>query len=66
MINAKDIVSNNLSKSEINKNFFELSKKEKYLLFVLHVMKEISKIVPLCNESNKKKITAITMQISEI
>ena len=69
MINAKDIVSNNLSKSEINKNFFELSKKKKisFIRFACHAS-EVSKIVPLCNQLNKKKIlTAINlMQISEI
>ena len=56
MINAKDIISNNLSKSEINKNFFELSKKKKisFIRFACHAS-EVSKIVPLCNQLNKKK-----------
>ena len=69
MINAKDIVSNNLSKSEINKNFFEFSKKKEisFIRFACH-LSEVSQIIPICNSLNKKGIlTAINlMQISEI
>ena len=32
MINAKDIISNNLSNAQIDKNFFEFSKKKKFPL----------------------------------
>jgi len=69
MINAKDIVSNNLSKSEINKCFFKFSKKNKisFVRFACH-LSEIAKIIPLCNQLNKKGIitTINLMQISEI
>ena len=69
MINAKDIISNNLSKSEINKIFFEFSKKKKisFIRFACH-LSEINKIIPLSNLLNKKGIiTAINlMQVSEI
>jgi 4-hydroxy 2-oxovalerate aldolase len=69
MINAKDIISSKLSKAEINKHFFEFSKKKKisFVRFACHLT-EIEKIVPLCNTLNKKGIiTAINlMQISEI
>ena len=69
MINAKDITSSNLSKTEINKPFFEFSKKKKisFVRFACHIT-EIEKIIPICNQLNKKGIiTAINlMQISEI
>ena len=69
MINAKDILSNNLSKSEIKKNFFNFSKKNKisFVRFACH-LNEVERIIPFCNELNKKKIlTGINlMQISEI
>ena len=69
MINAKDIVSNDLSKSEINKNFFEFSKKKEisFIRFACH-LSEVGQIIPICNSLNKKGIpTAINlMQISEI
>jgi len=69
MINAKDITSSNLSKAEIDKYFFEFSKKNKisFVRFACH-LDEIQKIIPLCNQLGKKGIiTAINlMQISEI
>ena len=69
MINAKDILSNNLSKSQTRKNFFDFSKKNKisFVRFACY-LNEISKVLPLCNELNKKGIlTGINlMQISEI
>ncbi len=69
MINAKDIISNNLSKSKINENFFRSPKKKKisFIRFACH-LNEINKILPLCNFLHKKGIiTAINlMQISEI
>jgi len=69
MINAKDLISNNLSKTMINKYFFEMSKKSKvsFIRFACH-LNEIEKIIPLCNELNKKKIFTVInlMQISEI
>jgi len=69
MINAKDILSNNLSKQEVIKNFFEFSKKRKisFIRFACH-MSEIVKIVPLCNLLHKWGITSVInlMQISEI
>ena len=69
MINAKDILSNNLSKSQINNYFFEFSKKRKlsFIRFACH-LNEINKIIPMCNQLKKKGITTIInlMQISEI
>ena len=69
MINAKDIVSNNLSKNEIDKIFFNFPKKNKisFVRFACH-LNEIKKMIPICNQLNKKNIiTAINlMQISEI
>ena len=69
MINAKDVLSNKLSKSEIKKVFFNFPKKNKisFVRFACHIS-EISKIIPICNELNKKKITTAInlMQISEI
>ena len=69
MINAKDILLNNLSRSEIKKNFFNFSKKNKisFVRFACH-LNEVERIIPFCNELNKKKIlTGINlMQISEI
>ena len=69
MINAKDIVSNNLSKNEIDKIFFNFPKKNKisFVRFACH-LNEIKKIIPICNQLHKKNIiTAINlMQISEI
>ena len=69
MINAKDILSNNLSKSEIKKDFFDFPKKNKisFVRFACH-LNEIEKIIPICNDLNKKKITTAInlMQISEI
>ena len=69
MINAKDIVSNNLSKNEIDKIFFKFPKKNKisFVRFACH-LNEIKKIIPICNQLHKKNIiTAINlMQISEI
>ena len=69
MINAKDILANNLSKSQINNYFFQLSKKRKlsFIRFACH-LNEINKIIPFCNQLKKKGITTIInlMQISEI
>ena len=69
MINAKDIISNNLSKSQIDKNFFQLSNKKKlsFIRFACQ-LNEIPKIIPYCNELKKKGlIVAINlMQISEV
>ena len=69
MINAKDILSNNLTKKEIKKTFFNFPKKNKisFIRFACH-LNEITKIIPICNELNKQKIiTAINlMQISEV
>ena len=69
MINAKDVLSNKLSKSEIKKVFFNFPKKNKisFVRFACHIS-EISKIIPICNELNKQKITTAInlMQISEI
>jgi 4-hydroxy 2-oxovalerate aldolase len=69
MINAKDILSNNLTKNQINKTFLDLPKKNKisFVRFACH-LSEIEKIIPICNQLNKKKITTAInlMQISEI
>ena len=69
MINAKDIISNNLSKSQVDKNFFQFSKKNKlsFIRFACQ-LNEISKIIPYCNQLKKKNlIVAINlMQISEV
>ena len=69
MINAKDIISNNLSNAQIDKNFLEFFKKKKisFVRFACH-LNEVKKIVPICNKLNKRNIiTAINlMQISEI
>ena len=55
MINAKDIISNNLSKSKINENFFRSPKKKKisFIRFACH-LNEINKILPLCNFLHKR------------
>ena len=69
MINAKDILANGLTKKEIDKTFFDLPKKNKisFIRFACH-LNEIVKIIPICNELNKKKITTAInlMQISEV
>ena len=69
MINAKDIISNNFSNAEIDKIFFQFSRKKKisFVRFACH-LNEVKKIALICNRLNKKNIiTAINlMQISEI
>ena len=69
MINAKDILNNSLTKKEIKKTFFDFPKKNKisFIRFACH-LNEIAKIIPICNELNKKKITSAInlMQISEV
>ena len=69
MINAKDILANGLTKKEIKKTFFDFPKKNKFsfIRFACH-LNEIAKIIPICNELNKKKITTAInlMQISEV
>ena len=54
MINAKDIVSNNLSKNEIDKIFFNFPKKNKisFIRFACH-LNEIKKIIPIFSIHNK-------------
>ena len=69
MINAKDIISNNFSNAEIDKIFFQFSRKKKisFVRFACH-LNEVKKIALICNRLNKMNIiTAINlMQISEI
>ena len=69
MINAKDIISNNFSNAEIDKIFFQFSRKKKisFVRFACH-LNEVKKIALICNNLNKMNIiTAINlMQISEI
>ena len=69
MINAKDLLSKKLSKSEIKKVFFDFPKKNKlsFIRFACH-LSEITKIIPYCNQLKKKGIlVAINlMQISEV
>ena len=69
MINAKDILTSGLTKNKIKETFFDFPKKNKisFIRFACH-LNEISKIIPICNELNKKKITTAInlMQISEV
>ena len=69
MINASDIVSNRLSKSDIDHHFFQFSNKNNisFVRFACH-LKEIPKIIPYCNKLKKMGlIVGINlMQISEI
>jgi 4-hydroxy 2-oxovalerate aldolase len=68
-IYAKDIISYNFSNAEIDKIFFQFSRKKKisFVRFACH-LNEVKKIALICNRLNKKNIiTAINlMQISEI
>ena len=69
MINAKDILTSGLKKKEIKKFFFDFPKKNKisFIRFACH-LNEVAKIIPICNELNKQKITTAInlMQISEV
>ena len=54
MINAKDIISNNFSNAEIDKIFFQFSRKKKisFVRFACH-LNEVKKIALICNRLNK-------------
>ena len=69
MINASDIVSNKLSRADIDHHFFQFSTKNKisFVRFACH-LKEIPKIITYCNKLKKMGlIVGINlMQISEI
>ncbi len=69
MINAADIVSNKLSKTDIDHHFFQFSNKNKieFVRFACH-LKEVPNIIPYCNKLKKMGIIVglNLMQISEI
>lgn len=69
MINASDIVSNKLSKADIDRHFFQFSNKNKitFVRFACH-LKEVTKIIPYCNKLKKMGLIVglNLMQISEI
>ena len=54
MINASDLISNKLSKADIDHHFFQFTKKNKisFVRFACH-LKEVEKILPYCNKLKK-------------